>query len=437
VVYTLLLFAAVPAIIHFFNRATLTNIYSLLKSKALPPVTILTSMHNEAKNIKENVLSALNSNYDNLYVLLINDGSTDSTLDLVIDTFSMRKEPLIFDKKIKTAGVNGVYVSSTHPNLMLIDKQHSGVGDSLNVGLNACFTPYFMTLDADSTIHENAVSELIFELLSNEHSIGVGGAVYIRNACTYHEGKMLESKIPYRLVPALQSNEYLRSHLFNRTGWNKLGSTMSYSGTATLLSTYRVIEVGGFDTDNYSQDTEIVMRLSQHMRKKKQAYQISFNPAAIVWTDVPNTLKQFTIQRDRWQRGILKSALMHKEMFFNPNYKIQGLVSYPCYVLFELIAPFIEFTAYITVSIAYFWGILNATSTIIYMLLAWGFTTYLTIANMLINIITFDQYKKPLNILWMFCLTIIEMFGFRQYQTIQKVFSSVHYFINRLRGKAL
>lgn len=437
IVYTVLLFCSIPEVIAYFNRATQTNVYALLKSKELPPVTILTSFYNESKRIKENVLSSLNSDYKNLYVMLINDGSTDNSVEILIQAFSMKKAPLSFEQTIKTAKVLGVYVSDAYPNLILIDKEHSAVGDSLNVGLNACFTPFFMTVDADSTIDKEAVSELMFDQLTNAHTISVGGAVYLRNACAYNNGILLDSKIPYRLIPALQSNEYLRSHLFNRTGWNKMGSTMSYSGTCTLFSTRRVLEVGGFDIENFSQDTEMVMRLHQHMRTTKQPYQIRFNPAAAVWTDVPATFKAFSIQRDRWHRGIIRSALRHKGMFLNPKYKIQGLLSYPFYVLLELIAPFIEFTAYITVGIAYYLGILDGVSVLLYMLLAWGFTTYLTVANMLINLITFNQYKRFIDILWMFLLTVIEMFGFRQYYTALKVFSSFHYLINRLCGKPL
>lgn len=437
IVYTLLLFCSIPELIGYFNRATLTNVYALLKSKELPPVTIITSFYNESKRIKESVLSALHSDYKNLYVMLVNDGSTDNSVDILIDAFGMKKVPLSFEQKIKTANVLGIYVSDAYPNLILIDKEHSAVGDSLNVGLNACFTPFFITVDADSTIDKEAVSELMFDQLTNAHTISVGGAVYLRNACTYSNGEMQHSQMPYRLIPALQSNEYLRSHVFNRTGWNKMGSTMSYSGTCTLFSTRSVLEVGGFDTQNFSQDTEMAMRLHQHMHKTKQPYQIRFNPAAAVWTDVPATFKSFSIQRDRWHRGIIRSALRHKGMFFNPKYKIQGLLSYPFYVLLEIIAPFIEFTAYVSVGVAYYLGILDGTSVLLYILLAWGFTTYLTLANMLINLITFNQYKRFIDIIWIFLLTAFEMFGFRQYYTSLKIFSSFHYLINRLCGKPL
>lgn len=437
IIYTLLLLTAVPSILLFFNRANRTNIYSFLGSKSLPPVTIIMSIYNEEAFIENSVLSTLRSDYKNLYVMLVNDGSTDKTLERLIRVFDMELQPLVFEEKIKTAPVKGVYVSRKHPNLLMIDKEHSSVGDSLNVGLNACFTPYFMTVDADSILDEKAVSELMFELLSQPNAVAVGGAVYINNGCAVREGRVVESKMPYRLVTALQANEYLRSHLFSRTGWNKFGASMSYSGTASLFRLREVIEVNGFDVENYAQDTEMVMRLHHYMHQKKRPYEIRFNPAATVWTDVPDTFRTYSVQRDRWQRGILKSVLHYKSMFLNYKYHLQGLFSYPIYVLLEVIAPFVECTAYFTLGFAYYFGALNGVSVLLYMLLAWGFTTYLTLSNMLINLITFNRYKKPRDILWMFVLVLIEMFGFRQYRTGVQIYASIHYLFNRLRGKAI
>lgn len=437
IIYTLLLIGAIPNILRFFSRRQFTTFRYLLQSEELPPVTIITSFYNEQEIIIENTQSSLRSDYKNLYIVLVNDGSTDDSLNQLIEHFDMVEEPAIYDSKLDTAEIYNLYISRKNPRLIVINKEHSGVGDSLNAGLNFCFTPYFATIDADSIIDKSAISEMMYELLANPNTIGVGGGVNILNACTYKNGEIIEPKIPYRLVPAIQSNEYLRSHLFNRTGWNSFGATMSYSGTASLFNREEVIDAKGYDTKNYAQDTEMVMRLHHNLHQKKKNYQIRFNPSASIWTGVPDTLKSFSRQRDRWQRGVLRSVFAYVSMFFNPKYKIQGMVSYPIYVLLEVVAPVVEFTAYFSVTIAYFMGFLDLTSVILYILLAWGFTSYLTIANMFINLITFNRYKRVNDIIWMFFLAVIEMFGFRQYHTGVKIWGTFHYIINRLRGKAL
>lgn len=124
-------------------------------------------------------------------------------------------------------------------------------------------------------------------------------------------------------------------------------------------------------------------------------------------------------------------------MIFNPRYKTQGLFAFPIFILLELMAPFAEVVAFISLPISYYLGILNGSSVILYLLLAWGFTTYLSVANMFVSLATFNQYKKLKDIYWMFILTTIEMFGFRQYLTATKIYASFHFLINRMRGKVL
>jgi cellulose synthase/poly-beta-1,6-N-acetylglucosamine synthase-like glycosyltransferase len=436
--YTFLLISAFFSIIYFFRRAKYSNLTTLLATKILPPVTIIIPAYNEKENILNVIESSLKSTYSNLYVIAINDASTDDTLNIIKEHYQLFEVPVIIEGKIPTSEIKAVYVSKTHANLTIIDKQKNcGAGDSLNIGINACFTPYFVTVDADSLIEPDAITEFIYEAMTNESAIVVGGGVYIINGCKYKNGVMIESLLSRKLVPALQSLEYIRSHLFSRTGWNIFGGTMSYSGTATLFDRKAVTTVGGFDTHNFAQDAEVIMKLHAYMRKNKIPYKILFNPSATVWTDVPDTFAAFATQRDRWRRGLLRGVLRYWYMFFNPRYGIQGMICYPAYILLEILGPIIEFTAYFCVAVAYFLHMLNGYQAILYIILAWGFVSYLTIANMFINLVTFNRYKRTSDIFRIFMLAIIETFGFRQYSVLVSIYGTFHYFINRLRGKPL
>lgn len=436
VIYTALLFGSFFPIINYFKRAKYSKASILLSSKVLPPVTIIMPTFNEEENILNALESVLNSTYRNLYIILVNDASTDSTLKIISDRYQLFEVPVIIDKKLPTSEVKTVYVSRSNPNLMIIDKmKNAGSGDSINIGLNACFTPYFATFDADSIIDPNAITEFVYDIMTYPQTIAVGGGVYILNACKYKEGVITDPRLPYKLVPSLQALEYFRSHVFSRTGWNLFGGTMAYSGTATLLDRQAVLTVGGYDTENFAYDVEIIMRLTAHMRENKIPHKIRFNPAIVIWTDVPINLKQFAIQRDKWRRGMLRSSLRYWYMLFNPKYGIQGLIGYPGYLFLEILAPIIEFIAYFSVGLAYYYGILNGRVTILYILLAWGFVSYLTIANMAINLITFNRYKRLSDIFRIFILAVIETFGFRQFNVAVSTYGTVHYFFNRLRGK--
>ncbi|MFN7096279.1 MAG: glycosyltransferase family 2 protein [Gammaproteobacteria bacterium] len=318
VFYTLLLLGAYFSIVNFFKRDKFADLPDLLDSKALPPVTIILPIYNEQENIINALESALNSTYTNLFVIGVNDGSTDNTLNLLKEHYNLYEVPAIIEQQIPTPDIKSVYVSKTNANLMIVDKlSNTGAGDALNIGINACFTPYFFTADADSLIGPSEVTELVYEAMTNESAIVVSGGVYILNGCKYNNGIMLEPLLSHKLVPALQTLEYIRSHLFSRTGWNIFGGTMSYSGTATLFDKKAVVTVGGFDTHNFAQDAEIIMKLHAYMRKNKIQYQIIFNPAATVWTDVPDSFSSFARQRDHWRRSLLRSVLRYWYMFIN------------------------------------------------------------------------------------------------------------------------
>lgn len=434
-VYSLLLISSFAGIVRFFRMSKDTNISEFINKKHLPPMTVIIPVYNDSAQITNAVWSALKSTYPNLYVVVVNDGSTDDTLATLINTFSLEPIDLIIDEKIKTAPVKQAYCSKTHVNLMVIDKEHSNVSDSENVGVNVSFTPYIMTFDSDSIMAPEAVAQLMTYVVTNPHVIAVGGGVYLLNSCEYKNGVVTNPRFPRQLIPALQSNEYLRSHLFSRTAWNSFGGTMSYSGTATAFSRQAVLNVNGFDSPNFAQDAEIIIKLHEYYRRNKIPYTIGFNPAVTIWTVVPAKIKSYTIQQDHWRRGLLRSTLPYWYMFFNPRYKIQGLFAYPAFILLEMLGPIVEFTAYFTLSLAYYLGILNGWATLLYMILAWGFSSYLTLANAFINLITFNQYHRIQDVLKTFVLALVDMLGYRQYLTVVKIVSTIRYGINRLLGK--
>jgi cellulose synthase/poly-beta-1,6-N-acetylglucosamine synthase-like glycosyltransferase len=434
--YTILLIGCIPTISNYFKRFRYTRSDTLLNSEVLPPVTVIMPAYNEEECIVDAIGSVLNSRYQNLYLIIVNDASKDNTMSIIKEHFELVEVPVVLDEKIPATAVKTAYVSKTHPNIMVLDKEkNGGRSDSLNVGVNACFTPYFMTLDGDTLMYPSTISEFVYDLMTHENTIVVAGGVYILNGCVYGNGRVTEPALPRQFTPAVQTLEYIRSHLFSRTGWNLFGGTMGYSGTATLYERKAVLDVGGFDTKNFAQDIEIIMHLHAYMHQHNRPYRMLFNPAAAVWTDVPATLKEFAKQRNKWRRGILRATSRYWYMFFNPRYGIQGLLGYPGYVYLEVLAPIIECAAYLTIAATCYLGIFNLHSTILFLLLAWGFVAYITIANEVINYITFNYYRHASDVPRLLILTFFETFGFRQYSVGVLIYSTINYIVNRLRGR--
>ena len=98
-------------------------------------------------------------------------------------------------------------------------------------------------------------------------------------------------------------------------------------------------------------------------------------------------------QRDRWHRGLIDSLMQHKKMFFNPQYGVTGLVSYPFQFLVEFLGPIIEFTGYLAVIFGMYYNLIDWQFAILFFVVTWGFATLVTMGTMLISVISFNKYQ--------------------------------------------
>jgi poly-beta-1,6-N-acetyl-D-glucosamine synthase len=428
-----------PASLRKFKETEYGNIVNIMRQKEFLPVTIIVPMYNEQKRILNNVYSLLNSYYKNIEIILVNDGSTDDTFSILKAEFSLYEVPLIFKQILKTAPLQNCFKSRTYPNITVINKEHSrdsNAADSINVGINACRTPVHVTVDADTILEPEALSEIIFTFLSQPHCMAVGGAVYVLNENKVDRGVLLETNIPRRFIPAVQSVEYVRSFLYNRVAWNSLGGALSYAGAFTLFETQAVREVGGCDTTNSSYDMEIILRLRYKMQTNKYPCAVYYTPNAISWTEVPSTLKAYWKQRNYWQRGMLHGCFNYVGAFFNFRYGILGLFAFPFYLIFETFGTVVEFISYLLLLIALLIGAVDFKSIQWFFALAWGYILFLTMVSAFINTLTFRKYHRPFDIFRIFGLVSAEMIGFRQYRACCCFFATVQYFINRLKGRS-
>ncbi len=435
--YTLLLIASFPGIMRSNLEAKYGHINKLLGTIEPPPVTIIMPAYNEGEAAFDAMLSVLKNTYQNTKLIVINDGSTDNTLELMIERFHLEAIPCIVPEKIKTAAIKNYYISRLYPQLVVLDTEHSHTGDSMNSAINACQSPYFASVDADTLLEKEAISNLMYSVLTQPHCVCVGGSVYVLNDCEFKDGEFIEQHIPEHFVAAIQVCEYLRSFLFARSGWNFLNGSLSFAGAFTLFERQAALDIGGYDLNNFAQDAEIVMHLHAHIYENKLPAKIRFTPNLLAWTDVPDTFGSYWNQRNHWQRGLLYSILSYFRMCFNPRYKITGLVTYPYFLLFEVLSPLFEFTAYTLLVVELIYGYTTLHNAALYFALAWSFITALTIGTFLLSNLSFNRYYKLQDTLIIFLLITVEMFGFRQFKVVCRCFGIGHFIINRLLGKKL
>jgi biofilm PGA synthesis N-glycosyltransferase PgaC len=427
--YLILLGMSLSVIFRAFQEQEHGKLISLMKSNMLPPVTAIIPAYNMENSVVDAVFSVLKCEYLGVKVIVVNDGSKDKTLEKLQEVFNLKQVTCIVRQKLQHEQIKGYYISKSH-NVVVIDKPHKGVGsgNALNAGLDACQTPLFATVDADTIIEPDSFNKLIFSMLNNPHSVSSGGAVYILNECKQKDGIILEPKLPSKFVLGFQACEYLRSLLVGRSGFNKFGGTLIHSGAFTLFERQAVMEVNGFQVNNFGPDVEVITHLHAYMSEKKYPYNIHYYPSSVAWTDAPVTLKAYLRQRVRWQFAILKSLGTYKRMMFNPKYGVTGLFTYPYYVLFEAYGGPVETAAYASIILAWLLGIWNVKATLLFILIAWGFIAFLTGATGLISYLTFNKYGKFSDVIKISILGFAELFGFRQLSAICRTYATLSYF---------
>lgn len=367
VIYFILLFFSY---INSKKQSKLWNFKSmtlLFKNGILPNISIIAPAFNEEITILESVSSLLNLKYPDYELIVVNDGSVDKTLDTLISHFNLKRTDYIYDMKIKTKDVQGVYMNRNLPKLIVVDKINGGKADALNVGINISSKEYFCGIDADSMLENDALLKLTSQIIDeNVETPALGGNIFPVNGCDVRKGQIERIRIPKSNLAKFQMIEYVRAFMSGRLGWAYLNNLLIVSGAFGLFRKERVISVGGYLTssgkykrDTIGEDMEIVVRINRLMRELKLKYKICYAFNANCWTEVPEDIKTLRKQRYRWHKGLIDILLFHRGMMFNPKYGSTGLLAMPYFFIFEMIGPIFEAQGYIMVLLALVLGLLN------------------------------------------------------------------------------
>ncbi|MCF8059603.1 MAG: glycosyltransferase [Bacteriovoracaceae bacterium] len=427
-VYLLLLILSTPQVFRRNQELEIEEDDLFFQNKPFPPVTIIAPAYNEGPIIKDSLTYMLNLKYPEYEVVVVNDGSKDNTLQEVIDNFELYEVPPAFQVKIKSKPIKGFYKSRKYPNLLVIDKENGGKADSLNAGINASQYAYFLALDADTLIAEDALYRAISPMITQKNVIATGGTVGVINDCLFEDGKVLEVRFPRSYYAGIQVIEYIRAYLFGRVGWNWLGGNMVISGAFGLFNKHIVLENGGYLTGTVGEDLELTLKLHNSQLAKERRYKIVSIPDTVCWTEVPEDKKTLSRQRERWHRGLIDSLYRHKEMFLNPKYGITGLFTFPFFVFGELLSPFIELLGWIAFPLGLYLGVINLNFFFLFILASVGLSVLLTFASILLAQVSLGRYHSEKDFFKMFLYTILENFGYRQMTVIWRIKGIIQYF---------
>ena len=386
-----------------------------------PAITILVPAFNEEATIVAAVRSMLQLTYSEYEIIVINDGSRDHTLDVLVKEFSLTAFPESFRGQIATQPIRALYRSTRYPNLRVIDKDNGGKADSLNAGINSARHPLFCGVDADSVLERDSLQRVVKPFLRHPEMVASGGTVRVANGCEVKDGYLLRVGLPRNPWALLQVVEYLRAFLFGRLGWSQLNAMLIISGAFGLFRTETVIEVGGYRTDTIGEDMELVVRMHRLLRQRGVPYRIEFVPEPVCWTEVPEDKATLKNQRIRWQRGLSESLTSNWGLMFSRNGGTPGWLAFPFMVLFEWLGPLVELGGYMFMVFAVTLGLVSWTAFAIFLFVAIGLGILLSASSLLLEEMSFHLYPNAWHLAALVLVAIVENFGYRQLNTFWRL----------------
>lgn len=325
--------------------------YALENSPITPSVSIIAPAFNEEETIRDNIKSLMKLHYPDFNIIIVNDGSTDKTMDILIDEFSLVEVPFNNSQRVPSKPIKRVFRSSDekYSQIVVVDKEPGGrKADATNAGLNVCESRYFISTDVDCIIEPMALYRMMW-LVVNSHRrmIGVGATMLMNNGCTVEEGVVTKARVPNNPLPWFQQMEYMRSFLIGKMGWSATNTLSNISGGFGLFDTEIAIRSGGYYPLSMAEDVDMLLRMITYMKNTGQDYALGQIPQVCCWTQGPFTPVSMYRQRVRWARGLCEIISNHRKLFFNPHYGLMGSFTLPYILMFEFMAPIIEISGFI------------------------------------------------------------------------------------------
>lgn len=396
------------------------------------PVSIIVPAYNEEVGIVNSVQSLLSLGYPQVEILVINDGSNDTTEQQMIDHFQMVPITKVIRQQLETEPILAIFESTIHPNITLITKENGGKADALNTGINASKYPYFCSIDGDSMLDNQSLLKVMRPIIeSNGDVIAAGGSVRIANGFDIQLGTVTKASLSKKPIVVMQTIEYLRAFLMGRVALSRFNLALIISGAFSVFSKEWVIRAGGYSRKTLGEDMELIVRLHRLIRKEKVKKKVIFVAEPACWTEAPENYKDLRKQRRRWHQGLLESIWIHKRMMLNPKYGTIGLVSFPYFWLIESIGPFIELSGYIYIFVSFLLGDIYYIFAILLSLLLILYGSVFSIVSVLLEAWSLRTFPKISDTFRLFLYSMSEVFWYRPITLIWRCEGIIYFLIRK------
>ncbi|MEI7954577.1 MAG: glycosyltransferase, partial [Verrucomicrobiota bacterium] len=259
-----------------------------------PPVTVLIPAYNEAKVIRRTLDGILNSDYPDLEIMVVDDGSTDDTAAIV-------------------AGY-----ALQHPQVSLVTKPNGGKWSALNAGFTASRREYLVTIDADTIVPPGTIGELIAPFADPQVD-AVCGNVQVGNI--------------HNILTAFQDLEYVTTQNYDRRAFHALNCISVVPGATGAWRRQSVLNADGYSPQTLTEDADLTLTMLT------QGAKIVYAPDARSVTEAPDSCPALFKQRLRWSFGTFQCLWKHRRQLFNGSL---GWVAMPNLLCFQVIYPLLS-----------------------------------------------------------------------------------------------
>ena len=390
-----------------------TEDYSLFYFSPLKiPISIILPAHNEEEWIADSLKSLINLNYPEFEIIVVNDGSTDKTFDILNELLKLIPLDANYIKHYKDGRVRGILKSERYPNVTVVDKDRGNKkAGATNAGLNMAKHDYVCVVDADTILERDAILKVMAQVgREPDKVIGVGSYFGLVNGFKIKDGAIMDHSFSYNPIVAYQNIEYIRSFIGNRLAWSRYNAMPNVAGGFGIWRKDVLYELGGYSNEFTCEDIELTFRAHDYIVKNKEkGYKIIMLPYYVGWTEGPSNVSSLILQRNRWQRVINETVWRYKYMTCNPKFGLFGFLAMPYFVLYEVLGVFVEVISVALVAIGWAMGVLQLNvffAFLIFMLLSQAFVA-------LLSILAFVERQKLFRLpylIYLVMLTCVEFF---------------------------
>lgn len=395
-----------------------------------PGISVIVPAFNEETSILATIRALTGQIYDSVQIVVVNDGSTDSTFDRVVNAYDMVRIELPPSGSLPSTKIRGVYRSTHGEDILLIDKENGHKSDASNAGLNHARYDRVCCMDGDSVLEPESLHRGVRLFVESPDTIATGGTVFVLNGSRIGRSGFIERVgIGTTYWALVQTVEYIRAFLFGRLGWATMNALPIISGAFGMFERGALIAAGGFRRDTIGEDMELTLRLHRYALKSRESYRIDFVPEPVCWTEAPESWTGLQQQRIRWHEGLSESIVMNRELLRIPSFL--GWVTMPFIIIFEWFSPFIEVFGYTFALTAFLTGHLSTEALYAFLFAAIGLGVLLSITTLAMEELALRTYPRFGHVLVLCIYAVLENFGYRQLNAAWRCIGFVRWVIRR------